>query len=181
MIIKTENARQKAKKIKMFIFDVDGVMTDGGIIYTDKGEEIKKFNVLDGMIIFYLKKELGFKVGVITGRKSEVVEKRCQELQLDFHYHGAYRKISFYEQIRADYDLLNEQIAYIGDDVNDLPILSVCGLSCCPSSARDYIKERVDVITKAPGGHGAIRDFAEFVLAAQGKLDDFIDFYLKQS
>ncbi len=164
---------QKAKKIKAIVFDVDGVLTDGGIIYDNSGMEIKRFNVKDGQIISHLKKA-GFIVGAITGRNSQVVKNRCEELKLDFHYHGSSDKLVQYNKIKETYILEDEEIAYIGDDIIDLCILSRCGLSATPNDARVYMKENVDFVLDSSGGEGALRDLADFILNAQGLLDAII-------
>lgn len=161
------------KDIKAIIFDVDGVLTDGGIIYDNSGIEIKRFNVKDGQIISHLKKA-GFLVGAITGRDSQVVKNRCEELKLDFHYHGSSDKLVQYEAIKKEYKLEDKEIAYMGDDIIDLSILTRCGLSATPNDARDYIKERVDFIAPSKGGDGALRDLADFILDGQGLLNDII-------
>jgi len=166
--------KQKAKKIKLIAFDVDGVLTDGGIIYDNSGMEIKRFNVKDGQIISHLKKN-GIVVGAITGRNSQVVKNRCEELKLDFHFHGSSDKSVQYEKIKEKYNLSDEEIAYIGDDIIDLPILTRCGLSATPNDAREYIKRYVDFITPSKGGDGALRDLADMILEEQGLLEGIIE------
>ena len=164
---------EKAKNIKAIVFDVDGVLTDGGIIYDNSGMEIKRFNVKDGQIISHLKKA-GFVVGAITGRDSQVVKNRCEELKLDFHYHGSHNKLVQYEKIKEVYSLKDEDIAYIGDDIIDLSILTQCGLSATPFDARVYIKKYVDYVTPSKGGDGALRDLADFVLDEQGLMNNIL-------
>jgi 3-deoxy-D-manno-octulosonate 8-phosphate phosphatase (KDO 8-P phosphatase) len=168
----------KAKKIKAIAFDVDGVLTDGGIIYDNSGMEIKRFNVKDGQIISHLKKA-GFVVGAITGRDSKVVKNRCEELKLDFHYHGSSDKLVQYKRIKVDYNLQDEEIAYIGDDIIDLPILTRCGLSGTPNDARAYIKKYVDIVTDSRGGEGALRDLADLILESQGLFEKILSHYIK--
>lgn len=168
----------KAKKIKAIAFDVDGVLTDGGIIYDNSGMEIKRFNVKDGQIIAHLKRA-DFVVGAITGRDSQVVKNRCEELKLDFHYHGSSDKLVQYEKIKEDYNLKDEEIAYIGDDIIDLPILTRCGLSATPHDARTYIKSYVDVVTDSRGGDGALRDLADMILASQELFGTILNDYIK--
>ena len=166
--------QEKAKKIKAFIFDVDGVLTDGGIIYDGTGNEFKRFNAKDGLIIKALMQN-GFIVGAITGRKSEAVARRLTELTLDFQYHGAKNKNIHYKAIKEKYQITDEQIAYIGDDLNDLVILTQCGLSATPADAMPYMHQKVDFSCQRKGGTGAVREFADFILEAQGKLKIIID------
>lgn len=181
----SQDLLSRALPIKAIVFDVDGVLTDGGIIYAhDAGaeakteaRELKKFNVKDGFSIVQLRK-MGYLVGMITGRDSAVVRYRAQELKLDFHYHGAGRKSAYYEQIKQDYGLRDEQIAYVGDDVPDLGVLNKCGLAVCPSDARPYIKQYVHMVSAAKGGEGVLREIADLVLFSQGRLQELLDAYL---
>ena len=142
--------KQKIQNIKIILTDIDGVMTDGKIIYDDNFLEYKHFNVKDGFIIKPLQK-LGFKVGAITGRTSEVVKKRLEELNFDFHYHGKggeNAKLTTFQTILKDNIVNPENIAYIGDDWIDLPILMRCGLSAAPKDAMSEVVKRVDYITE---------------------------------
>lgn len=172
--------KEKINKIKIILTDVDGVLTDSKIIYDDNFLEYKNFNVKDGFIIKPLQK-LGFKVGVITGRESDVVKKRCQELGFDFHYHGKggiNAKLETFETILKENLVDAENIAYIGDDWIDLPILMRCGLSAAPKDAMKEVIERVDYVTERNGGEGALREFAGLILEGQEKLEDLIKVYL---
>lgn len=173
MIFNTRDTKQKAQNIKAILFDVDGVLTDGGIIYDNTGIEYKKYNVKDGQIITHLKK-YGFVVGVITGRESDVVKNRCVELKLDYHKHGVKDKLVEYENFKSKYNLVDNQIAYIGDDIIDLSILVRCGLSVTPNDARVYIKNEVDIVTNTKGGDGVLRDIADYILDAQNLLEKLI-------
>ena len=164
----------KAKKIKAIIFDVDGVLTDGGIIYDNAFMEYKRFNVKDGQIISHLRSN-GFIVGAITGRNSDVVKKRCDELKLDFHEHGTHNKLEKFEIFKKRFNLYNDEISYIGDDIIDLSILSRVGLSACPADARYYIKNNVDLILDSKGGEGALRDLSDIILMHQDLLDEIIE------
>ncbi len=174
MIINNKQSLQKAKNIKAVIFDVDGVLTDCGVIFDDNGLEYKRYNAKDGLGIHFLKK-YGFKLGVITGRKSKVVELRCEELGLEFHKHGIRNKLTEYENFKQLYDLKDENIAYVGDDIIDLAILTRCGLSASPIDARNYIKETVDIVTQSKGGEGVLRDLADYIFQAQGLFDEIIE------
>ena len=164
---------QKARKIRAILVDVDGVLTDGGIIYDNAANEMKRFNVKDGLIVAHLQR-FGIKVGAITGRLSEVVKRRCDELNFDFQAHGIGIKLDEYERFKQLSRLFDSQIAYIGDDINDLPVLTRCGLAACPSDAREYIQQRVDLVLPSTGGNGVLRDLADIVLDSQGKLGDII-------
>lgn len=164
---------EKASRIKAIVFDVDGVLTDGGIIYDNHGMEYKRFNVKDGQIIKYLKK-YGILTGVITGRASEVVKNRCEELKIDIHYHGISDKKSTFETILKEQSLGAHEVAYIGDDINDLPVLSRCGLSATPADGHHAVRENVDVVLNTHGGSGTLRELADIVLQAQGYYDQII-------
>jgi 3-deoxy-D-manno-octulosonate 8-phosphate phosphatase (KDO 8-P phosphatase) len=161
---------KKASQVKALFFDVDGVLTDGGIIYDDTGKETKKFNVKDGYIISHLKKQ-GILVGIITGRDSKVVSNRAAELKLDFCHQGIVDKYQVFEKLIEFYKLKKKQVAYVGDDINDLHILKSCGLSICPADAIHYVKSNVDLVTKVNGGQGVVREAADLILAAHGTLD----------
>ena len=161
---------KKAAQIKAIFFDVDGVLTDGRIIYDETGKEIKNFNVKDGYIISHLKKA-GILVGIITGRDSKVVNNRAAELKLDFCHQGIMDKLAVFEKLVAFHKLKKKHVAYIGDDINDLGVLRACGLSACPADALDYMKKEADIVTQSKGGEGVVREVADLVLAAKGELD----------
>ena len=161
---------KKAAQIKAIFFDVDGVLTDGRIIYDETGKEIKNFNVKDGYIISHLKKA-GILVGIITGRDSKVVNNRAAELKLDFCHQGIMNKLAVFEKLVAFHKLKKKHVAYIGDDINDLGVLRACGLSACPADALDYMKKEADIVTQSKGGEGVVREVADLVLAAKGELD----------
>ena len=164
---------KKAAQIKAIFFDVDGVLSDGRIIYDETGKEIKNFNVKDGYIISHLKKA-GILVGIITGRDSKIVSNRAAELKLDFCHQGIVDKYSVFEKLIAFHKLKKKQVAYIGDDINDLVVLRACGLSACPADALDYVKSEVDIITTSKGGEGVVREISDLILASKGILDKIL-------
>ncbi len=159
----TDMLKQKCQKIKLLVTDVDGVLTDGGIIYNDTKVETKQFNVKDGYICKYLLNS-GIKLGIITGRSSKVVQHRAEELRFSFIYQGIDDKLQKLKQIQSEENLLPDEIAYIGDDLNDLEILKYVGLSAAPADAFDYVTSEVDYICKRNGGEGAFREFADLIL-----------------
>lgn len=157
---------EKAKQIKLIITDIDGVMTDGKIIYDDNGLEYKNFFVRDGQIMRFLK-EAGIKVGAITGRESQVVKNRCEELGFDFHYHNAKDKIAVWDEIINKLGIKEVNVAYIGDDLLDIPLLERSGLSATPLDAPEYVQEHADLVLNTKSGKGVFREFADLVLASQ--------------
>jgi 3-deoxy-D-manno-octulosonate 8-phosphate phosphatase (KDO 8-P phosphatase) len=169
----TKEQVKKASGIKAIFFDVDGVLTDGKIIYDHSGNETKQFNVKDGYIISYLKKA-GVLVGIISGRDSKAVSHRASELSLDFCHQGIVNKEEVFEKMVAYYKLKRKQVAYIGDDLNDLGALKICGLSVCPADAIIYVRDKVDLVTKAKGGQGVVREVADLILAANGELEKIL-------
>ncbi|MEY3405589.1 MAG: KdsC family phosphatase [Cyclobacteriaceae bacterium] len=166
---------KKASGIKALIFDVDGVLTDGRIIYTSSGDELKEFHVRDGMIVAPLKK-IGLVLGVISGRESQAVARRCSELKLDFCHQGIDDKGWAISQIIKHHKLRTEQVAYIGDDINDLPAFNQAGFRVCPADAPNYLRENMDLVTSAKGGKGVLREVGDLILMAKGALDELIQF-----
>lgn len=162
-----EHIRQ-ASRIKAIFFDVDGVLTNGMIIYDDAGRETKHFNVKDGLIISHLKKA-GIITGAISGRESEAVSRRCAELKVDFCHQGIVDKASVFEKLVQHYQLKHKEVVFIGDDINDLGIFALCGFSVCPADAPVYVQEKADLVTGAKGGKGVLREVADLVLASKGE------------
>lgn len=169
----TKDQVKKASIIKAIFFDVDGVLTDGKIIYDDAGREIKEFNVKDGLIVGHLKKA-GIITGAISGRDSGAVSKRCAELKVDFCHQGIMDKVAVCEKLIKHYKLKRKEVAYIGDDINDLGVFKLVGLSACPADGLSYMKGRADLVTEAKGGKGAFRELADLVLAAKGKFEKIL-------
>ncbi|MDZ7263731.1 MAG: HAD-IIIA family hydrolase [candidate division KSB1 bacterium] len=161
---------EKISKIKLLLLDVDGVLTDGSIILVGANEEIKVFHIHDGLGI-KLAQANGIEVGIITGRSSEAVKRRCAELAINLLYEGRQNKLEAYEQIKRQLQLHDEEIAYVGDDLPDLPILKKAGLSCAVNDAREEVKAVAAFVTHRPGGKGAVREVIELILKHQGKWD----------
>lgn len=169
----TPELLQKASKVKLLITDVDGVLTDGGIILDDKNIKYKKFNVKDGLIVQYLKMNK-IKTCVISGRDSEAVKIRCAALGIDFHYHGIREKSVKLEGLLLKLGISFEECACIGDDIWDLPVLTKVGFSAAPIDALPYIRERVDFVSSLEGGKGVFREISDLILIAKGLLDPII-------
>lgn len=146
--------------------DVDGVLTDGGMYYSEEGEVMKKFNTRDGMGIELLRKK-GVIPVIITKEKSEIVIKRAEKLKVEEVYIGVEDKLDVIKKLSKKYNLSFNEIAYIGDDINDLPVLEKVGLSFAPNDAIDEVKQIVDHITSKRGGEGAFREAADFLLGTK--------------
>ena len=168
---------EKAKNIKLVIFDVDGVMTDGGLYFDNDGGEYKAFHSLDGHGLRMLQ-ECGVKVAVITGRKSELVNHRMKDLGVTLIYQGYRDKTPAFEALLKDVKLDKSEITYVGDDVVDLPIMSQLDFSIAVQNAHPFVKQHAQWITTRSGGYGAVRDVCEFILEAKGLLDDKLNSYL---
>lgn len=154
-------------KITWLLLDVDGVMTNGLISYTASGDEIKSFNVKDGQGIKIFK-NLGFKVGIITGRTSPIVERRALELKMDFCVQGREDKLSVFNQLLKEKNLTSDQFAYIGDDFPDYDVLKTVAFAACPNDAVNEIKQLCHYVTHLNGGCGAVREVIDFILAKKG-------------
>jgi 3-deoxy-D-manno-octulosonate 8-phosphate phosphatase (KDO 8-P phosphatase) len=172
-----QDVLDKAKNIELVIFDVDGVMTDGSLFMGDDGQEYKAFNSLDGHGMRMLQ-EGGVNAAIITGRKSNVVEHRMNDLGITRVYQGYRDKIPAYEALLKDVDLEKGQIAYVGDDVVDLPIMTQVGFAIAVQSAHPYVKKHAHWITQSNGGRGAVRDVCELILEAKGLLQQALESYL---
>ena len=163
----TQEIEEKAKKIKFLILDVDGVMTDGSIILDNEGNEFKRFHVRDGHGIKMIGKA-GIKIGIITGRKSKVVEIRAKELGITEVYQKIFQKSLVYEKLRKKYKCKDENVAFMGDDVVDQELLKRAGLSAAPADAEEEAKKYADLVTKRGGGRGAVREFTDLILKSSG-------------
>ena len=150
--------------IKIFLSDVDGVLTDGGMYYTESGDEFKKFNCYDGMGMKLLQ-EKGYKVGIITSEDKQINRNRARKLKLDFDFHGIKDKLKFMQEFCINENFKLSEIAYIGDDINCFDLLSNVGICACPKNAVSKIKNIPNIkLLNSSGGNGAFREFAEIYL-----------------
>ena len=161
----------KAEKIRLLILDVDGVMSDGLIYMGNSGEELKAFNVRDGYGIRCALTS-GIEVAIITGRKAKLLEDSCETLGIPHLYQGQSDKLLAYRELLATLDLQPEQVAYIGDDLIDWPVMAEIGLSVAVADAHPLLIPRADYVTRIAGGRGAVREICDLLLLAQGKLDE---------
>ena len=159
---------QKLKPIKLLILDVDGVLTDGKIIYTDSGEEIKRFDARDGHGLKLLMRA-GIGVALLTGRKSKAIMHRARDLGIEHVYQKATNKIAVYEKILTRSKLSDKNVSFVGDDLVDIPVLKKVGFSAAVPDAVPEVKEIVDYVTSKNGGEGAVREICELLLKAQNK------------
>ena len=164
-----QSVYEKAKKVRLVIFDVDGVLTDGMLYLTDSGEEIKAFNARDGHGMKMLR-ESGVELAIITGRASRCVEQRASNLGIELLFQGAADKARVYADLLAARKLDAGATAYMGDDVIDLPVLRRCGLALTVPDAPLAVKQHADYVTRAHGGRGAAREACELIMHAQGTL-----------
>ncbi len=158
---------EKLKNIKLLILDVDGVLTDGRIVYGDYGDELKFFNVKDGVGV-YLLKCAGIRSIIITAKSSRIIKRRAMDMGVIRVYQGATSKLKIYERLKKKFRLQDDEICFIGDDLIDLGVLNRVGFSVSVPEAPAEVKECCDYITENPGGKGAVRELAELILKTQG-------------
>lgn len=168
----------KAAQIKLIIFDVDGVLTDGSLFIGDDGEEYKAFHSRDGHGMKMLR-ATGVEIGIITGRTSNVVRHRMESLGIHHVYQGQLEKLPAFQQLTSKLGIDPQQVAYVGDDVVDLPILTRVGLAVAVADAHPLVKRHAHWITPCGGGQGAARDICELIMEAQGTLDASLQHYLQ--
>ncbi len=159
---------EKAKKIKLVATDIDGVWTNGVMYYTENGDFMKAFSTYDGMAVKLLR-NAGIPVIIMTGEQSEIVSKRASKLGIERVYLGENEKLKRLKYVCADLELNLDEIAFIGDDVNDSEVIEAVGLSAMPSSSPVLDKHSPDIITQRKGGEGAFREFADLILSNQPK------------
>lgn len=172
--------REQLEKIRLLLLDVDGVMTDGRIIYDDRGGETKAFDVKDGHGIKLLQRA-GIRVGIITGRQSPIVDHRAQELGIDLVYQGAKDKMVPFREVLHKTGLAAEQVAYVGDDMIDLPVLRRVGFAATVADAVDDVKPHVHYVTQRPGGRGAVREICDLLLRESGRWENVTARYFADS
>lgn len=168
-----ENPKEAAKKIKMLVFDVDGVMTDGSITYDEDGKEYKTFNAKDGHGIVRMNKS-GFITAIITARNNGTVAHRAKNLNFTELYQGYKFKLPALEELIKKYNLKYENVSYMGDDLPDICILEKVGLACCPKDAVSEVKEVCNFVSEYCGGKGAVRELCDFILETQGIEKEYI-------
>ena len=166
-----KHIKEKVAKIKMLISDVDGVLTDGTIYKSSSGEELKKFNVTDGSGIA-MARATGLKVALISGRYSKATSIRAKEMRIEDVYNGTLDKIEPYTEIKGKYNLQDEEIAYLGDDIIDLPVMEIAGVPIAVANAVDIIKDVALHITAKSGGDGAFREAIDWIITVQGRYDE---------
>ncbi len=159
--------KNKLKGIKMLLLDVDGVLTDGKLVYNNNGIELKMFDVKDGYGLVRLKKA-GIRTGIITAKMSDIVETRSKDLGMDVLYQNVDNKLTAYNAVKRRFKLTDGEIAYIGDDIPDLPVLRQAGMPIAVSNAVDAVKNASVYVTKKSGGNGAVREVVELITQAKG-------------
>ncbi len=169
---------ERAKEIRLALFDADGVLTDGNLYIDPRGAELKVFNTQDGhgirMLLYH-----GIEVGVITGRNSEALECRMRDLQVKHVYQGCRDKFNTFQKLLSKLNLHEHQAAFAGDDIVDLQIMSRCGLAIAVANAHAFVKRHAHWETSAKGGHGAVREVCDLLLDAQGLLDKALSYHLR--
>ena len=169
---------QKASGIRLIIFDVDGVLTDGSLLFSEQGEEHKLFNARDGHGI-KMAQAADIDIAILSGRRSSAVEKRMAGLGVRHVYQGLEAKIPAFEALLAQLNLTADRVAYVGDDVIDLPVMKRVGLAIAVQDAHPLVRQHAHWQTMQPGGRGAAREVCELVMEAQGRLQPALEAYLK--
>lgn len=170
---------KKYRTIRLVITDVDGVLTDGGMYYGESGEELKKFSVRDGVGVV-LMQLAGLQVGAFTGEGAKLIERRMKKIGIDFVFTQVKDKLDCLNKYLSENNFDLEEIAYIGDEINDYCLLGKVGVFFTVADANPMIKDKADFILKTKGGQGALREVAQIVLSAQGKLEQALEHYIKR-
>jgi len=159
-------------QIKLVLTDIDGVWTDGGMYYDQSGNEQKKFHTYDSAGVLWCRM-LGIPVGIITGETTEIVKRRAEKLKVDYLFQGATDKLAIAQNLCTALGITLKEVAYLGDDINDIALLGAVGLSACPESAPVYIKERCQHVLQKNGGEGVFREFVEAFIV-RNKIDELL-------
>ena len=175
-----EDTRARARNVKLMAFDVDGVLSDGSLFFTDEGIEIKAFDTRDGLGIKLLQRA-GIAVAIITGRDTPCVKARMKNLGIDLVFQGVKDKLKTMQNMLAGLGIGIDEAGFMGDDIIDLQVMAASGFSATPADGHDLAKRYARLPTRQPGGHGAAREVCEFILDAQDKLDAVIASYLPVS
>ncbi|MCG8536167.1 MAG: HAD-IIIA family hydrolase [Pseudomonadales bacterium] len=173
----TPELKQLAQPIKLAVFDIDGIMTDGRLYFTSLGDEIKAFNVKDGLGLKLLR-DTGVEVAIITGRTSELVKRRANDLKIEKLVQGREDKKTALKELLKNEKLSPEQVAYMGDDLPDLAAIRYVGLGVTVADGLPLVKQHANLITEKNGGDGAVREFCEWLMLAQGTFNQVMDNYL---
>jgi len=180
MLESAKSLADRCRAVELLVLDVDGVLTDGSIIYSDAGQELKKFHVRDGSGL-KLWHSLGKRTAIVTGRSSRVVDVRAAELMIGLVTQGAADKLAAYRKVLRDAQLSVEQVCCVGDDMPDLPLLHHCGLAVAVADACSEAKADAHYVTRAAGGRGAVRETIELILGCQGQWQKAIEHLRNQS
>ena len=174
----SDELRRRAQAVKLLAIDVDGVWTDGSLYYGARGEELKRFDVRDGqgMVLW---RELGFPTAILTARTSPIVATRASELGIRYVLQGERDKGRGFEKLIAQAGVRAEEVAYMGDDINDIPVLRMAGLAATPADCVDEVREIVHYVCKAKGGHGAIRELCELLIRSKDRWGEATAKYLE--
>jgi len=171
---------RRARRLRLLISDIDGVLTDGGMYFDPVGRELKRFNVRDGINI-HLLRQVGIRFGAITGEKLDLIAARMKKLGADFLYMGIANKRACIEQLMEQERLTADQIAYVGDEINDLVLIDHVGLFLCPADANPVIRDRADHVIPVAGGSGVLRAVVKLLLEARGQFDQAVTGFIEHS
>ena len=166
----SQELRKLASNLKVLLLDVDGVLTDGGIVLLEDGGEAKRFHVQDGMAV-NIARAAGLKVGIVTSRSSNIVKRRAGELGIDMVFQGVRRKVDVLEVLRDEFAAVPTEVSFIGDDIQDVAIMRAVGIPIAVQNAVQCVKDSSVYVTRAKGGHGAVREAVDWVLETRGDQD----------
>ncbi|SRR6266496_3052430 len=172
------SVERRASRIKLLLMDCDGVLTDGRVLLLENGDEQKWFSVRDGLGL-ELWRRAGLKSGIISGRDSKAVERRARELQINYVRLGSDEKVKTFEEILLEAEVADDEVAFMGDDLVDIPLMRRCELAIAVGDATTETQQAAHYVTEAPGGYGAVREAIELILRAQGRWGDLLEKYLK--